>query len=81
LTHFTDALFDQLPDAAIYINSTHKKLEAVMHKHFPGVNALRFGNEVDEAIKNLQPTAPVYGGDTGGTEKGLDHNDPAKTEP
>jgi hypothetical protein len=55
LTHFTDALYEQLSDAVVFLHSVHGKLDQLMQKHFKGVNVLRFGHEVEQMIKDLQP--------------------------
>lgn len=57
LTHFTDALYDQLSDAVVFLHSVHGKLDQIMKKHFKGVNVLRFGSEVEQMIKKLQQAA------------------------
>jgi hypothetical protein len=54
LTHFTDALYDQLPDAVVYLHSVNGKLDQLMQRHFKGANILRFGNETEQMIRELQ---------------------------
>lgn len=54
LSHFTDALYDQLPDAVVFLYSVHDKLDRLMQKHFKGVNRLQLGSEVERMIRDLQ---------------------------
>jgi len=54
LTDFTDALYDQLPDAVLFLHSVHGKLEQVMLKHFKGINVLRLGSKAEQMIKEFQ---------------------------
>ena len=54
LTHFTDSLYGQLPEAVCYLHAVHGKLVQLMRKHFKGVNVLRFGGETEKMIKSFQ---------------------------
>lgn len=59
LTHFTDALYERLPDAVTYMHKIHKRIGAVIDKHFPGVNALRFAEDAERMIKDLQTSGSI----------------------
>lgn len=56
LKDLTDALYTLIPEAVISMRSIHSSIGMVMSKHFPKVNVLGFGSEVEEMIKNLQPS-------------------------